>query len=291
MNLEEALVFRVNGVPLVGVLHRPPGSASPVGLVVVVGGPQYRVGSHRQFVLLARCLARAGIVVLRFDLTGMGDSGGDPATFETADLDVAGALDILMATCREVRCVVLWGLCDGASAALMYAARDPRVSGLVLLNPWVRTPAGLARAHLRGHYLQRLFSRAYWQKVLRDPATLIASVRGLGRDVAAAQAMHDAEPLPGATPAPSPGSFLGRMLEGARRFQGPVLVLLAGRDLTAAEFKTLLATHRVWRRAFSRRAVRSLELADADHTFSSQSRRDWVADRTLEFVRAIAAAR
>jgi hypothetical protein len=29
---------------------------------------------------------------------------------------------------------VIWGLCDGASAAMFYAEQDRRVSGLVLLN-------------------------------------------------------------------------------------------------------------------------------------------------------------
>ena len=39
-------------------------------MVIVVGGPQYRAGSHRQFTLLARHIAAAGYPVLRFDARG-----------------------------------------------------------------------------------------------------------------------------------------------------------------------------------------------------------------------------
>lgn len=292
MSVEETVVFHADEAPLVGVLHRPPGPALPVGVVVLVGGPQYRVGSHRQFVLLARRLAEAGVAVLRFDFAGMGDSGGTPVTFETAERNVAAALDTLLKRCRDVRCVVLWGLCDAASAALMYAARDARVSGLVILNPWVRTPAGLARAQLRGHYLQRFVSRAYWLKVMCSPATLLASARSLGRDLATAgTGPHGPVPHPGdpVTAGGSPReSFLERMLAGARQFRGRTLLLLAGKDLTAGEFKALLGSNSAWRRAFSRESVRRCELPDADHTFSSRERRDWAADRTLEFVRSLA---
>ncbi|KAB8057318.1 hydrolase 1, exosortase A system-associated, partial [Janthinobacterium violaceinigrum] len=58
---------------LVGILSLP-AAPGPRGVLIVTGGPQYRVGSHRQFVLLARALAAQGVPVLRFDLRGMGDS-------------------------------------------------------------------------------------------------------------------------------------------------------------------------------------------------------------------------
>lgn len=64
------------------MLHHPNEHEVPLGLLMVVGGPQYRVGSHRQFVLLARDLAAAGIPVFPFDYRGMGDSTGQARDFE-----------------------------------------------------------------------------------------------------------------------------------------------------------------------------------------------------------------
>ena len=63
---ERPVQFSCGTDRLLGILH-PGAPDSERGVLVVVGGPQYRVGSHRQFVLLARALAAAGIPVLRFD--------------------------------------------------------------------------------------------------------------------------------------------------------------------------------------------------------------------------------
>ena len=74
--IEQALTFDCDGERLVGVVAVPERPV-PVGVLIVVGGPQYRAGSHRQFVHLARRLAGAGIAAMRFDYRGMGDASGD----------------------------------------------------------------------------------------------------------------------------------------------------------------------------------------------------------------------
>src|SRR5258706_1742827 len=91
---ERALGFDCEGDALVGILHEP-ADAADIGVVVIVGGPQYRAGSHRQFVVLARAIADAGFAVLRFDVRGMGDSAGAPRSFETVGADVAAAIAAL----------------------------------------------------------------------------------------------------------------------------------------------------------------------------------------------------
>lgn len=93
---ERARVFRVDGDELVGILHAGPEQARR-GVLIIVGGPQYRVGSHRQFLLLARRLAADGIPVFRFDYRGMGDAGGAARTFEEVSADLRTAIDVFMA--------------------------------------------------------------------------------------------------------------------------------------------------------------------------------------------------
>ena len=89
--------------------------------------------------------------MLRFDVRGMGDSSGTPPGFERIEDDIAAAIDALLAAVPETSGVVLWGLCDGASAALLYldTTHDTRVVGLGIANPWVRSEVGLARTRVR----------------------------------------------------------------------------------------------------------------------------------------------
>ena len=71
---ENAIRFDCNGAPLVGILHKPERRTKRGILIAVAGGPQYRVGGHRQLVLWARRMAAEGYAVFRFDYRGWGDS-------------------------------------------------------------------------------------------------------------------------------------------------------------------------------------------------------------------------
>ncbi len=178
---EHALQFSCDDAALIGILSRPRQAATR-GVLVVVGGPQYRAGSHRQFTLLARALAAQGIPVLRFDYRGMGDSEGAARDFEAVSADLRAAIDEFFRQVPTLRDVAIWGLCDGASAALFYAAGDPRVAGLALLNPWVRSTASYARTTLRHYYLARLRQGEFWRKLLGgrfDVRAAAASLRQL----------------------------------------------------------------------------------------------------------------
>ena len=283
---ETALVFACEGAELLGVFHPgAPGASS--GVLLVVGGPQYRVGSHRQFVLLARELAAAGVPVLRFDYRGMGDADGEFAGFEQIDADIAAAIDAFSAQLPALREIVLWGLCDAASAALFYAWRDPRIAGLVLLNPWLRTEAGQARAYLRHYYLARLANPELWRKIRRGEFQFSAALRSLlalfkqtRRDDSSSVAVPQPATVSETTALPE------RMAESWRRFAGPILLILSGDDLTAAEFRDTTRASRHWRRLLARPQVTLQELPEANHTFSRREWRDQVAAWTREWLRA-----
>ena len=264
---EEGLLFEGAGTTLVGVLARPPRArpVSGIGVVIVVGGPQTRVGSHRQFVALARTLAAAGHVVLRFDYRGMGDSGGAARDFLSVEPDIEAAVTALQAAAASVRSVALWGLCDGASAALLYChrRRDPRVDRLVLLNPWVRSPEGLARMQVKHYYRQRLLERAFWLKLLsgRVAWRALSDLARTVRTLAAGRAATTDEAVSG-TPFPA------RMAAACNAFDGSILLLLSENDYTAKEFIELADSDAAWRQALARPALARRDITGADHTFS-----------------------
>lgn len=281
---DEALSFDCGGDTLVGILSRPQ-SAGPRGVLVVVGGPQYRAGSHRQFTLLARHLAVDGIPAMRFDYRGMGDSDGDARGFDDVGDDLRAAIDAFFAAVPSMREVVLWGLCDGASAIALYAPGDARVTGVVLLNPWVRTADGIARATLKHYYRARLLDPDLWRKVVRgrfDVAGSLRSLAGLVR--AAASARNDGGGADGTQPA-AREALPDRMRAGLGAFNGRMLLVVSGADLTAREFCDLAGADRQWKRLLGGARVTRRDIDNADHTFSRRAWRDQVAAWTSEWVK------
>lgn len=255
---EAPVIFECNGDQLVAILHRTNDPGVRPGVLIVVGGPQYRVGSHRQFALMARYLASAGYPVMRFDFSGMGDSEGLPRSFESVGDELRAAVQVFEAALEHAKPkIVLFGLCDAASVILMHAHELDSVRAIAIANPWVRTEAGEARSYVRHYYFQRLRQPAFWAKLLKGEVRVFRSALGflqkLRRTAAADRSTQ---------------GFIARMLRGIQQFAGPILVLCSGRDLTAGEFEDLCRADRAWQQAMTRPGVELIRLPQADHTFS-----------------------
>jgi len=257
---EEALLIPGPDAGMLGIVSRP-AQGQPMertGVVIVVGGAQYRAGSHRMFVQLARHLATAGYPVLRFDLPGMGDSPGEPVSFEDTAPHIGAAFSALQAQQPGLDRVVLWGLCDGASACLLYlqATQDPRVSGLALLNPWVRSETSLAQARVKHYYRQRLREPDFWRKLLLGGVGWQA-LQGMATNLRRMRQPQESR------------GFQDRMAQGLRGFRGRVLLLLSETDLTAQEFQEQALNQAAWVEAMLQASVTRCVLPLADHTCSS----------------------
>lgn len=272
MTSERVLRFECDGEPMLGILAESALDAQ-TGVVIVVGGPQYRVGCHRQFVLLARRLAERGIPVFRFDYRGMGDSPGEPRVFTDIDRDIAAAVTAFTAACPSVRRVVLWGLCDAASALLLYwrASGDERLGGLIMLNPWVLSDQALARSQLKHHFRKRLLEADFWRRLVRGQVSFTENLQVL---LTARR---------GGEEGPQQESYRSDMAAALASFPGPVLLVLSGRDPTAQGFVDY-AEEMGWRGLLERPGVTVHSMPDADHTFTSAELRAAVEGVTLDWI-------
>lgn len=289
---ERALTFGCGDARLVAVISSPQ-RPSRRGVLVIVGGPQYRAGSHRQFTVLCRALAGQGIPAMRFDYRGMGDAEGDMQTFEDVRPDIRAAIDRFCIELPEMSEIVLWGLCDAASAALLYADSDPRVRGMVLVNPWVRTEAGLAQTRLRHYYLARIADREFWRRVAHGEFAIAAAARSFAQTLSAAfgpgnrvRAVQGGVAAASNTPGAVGATLPERMARGLSRFKGEALLVLSGKDLTAQEFRGVVRASGQWRKLLSGNRVRRNELAAADHTFSRREWRDQVIGWTASWIKS-----
>jgi pimeloyl-ACP methyl ester carboxylesterase len=152
---------------LLAIVTRPaavaPASDEPA-IVILNTGIVHRVGHNRMYVTLARELARHGRTVVRFDFSGIGDSEAreDGVPPLQACLEEIGlVLGWLEATHRMSR-FILVGLCSGADHAVLYAQTDPRVTGLVLMDPTI-PPTPRYYYH---YVMQRLRRPQSWFSVL-----------------------------------------------------------------------------------------------------------------------------
>ena len=133
-------------------------------------------------VALARALAGAGYPAIRIDLTGLGDS---PARATSGDLETRVRSDIEEAISAAMQATnasdaVLYGMCSGAMNAHFAGTDDPRVRGLVLVDPyaWPTTKFRLIRygSALRDRERITGFIRRLLDRVLRSPRSVVRAL-------------------------------------------------------------------------------------------------------------------
>lgn len=275
---EEAHILTCNQRKLVSILHLPK-SPKKRGVLIIVGGPQYRVGGHRYFVTLARALAAAGYAVMRFDYRGMGDSEGVYPGFENLEDDIRTAIDALFDAVPALEEVGLWGLCNAASAAAFYVASDRRVDRIMLLNPWVRDDDAYDVVLLRHYYARRAFEATFWRGLLSGKTRIFDFPRLLWR-IAVRKISRKRVDNHG----PAASLLAHKLAAALSRFKGEVQLVLSGRDLTAKEFEQEVARLDVWNDIKSSPRFSTLRLDEADHTFSEPEWSEKVTKATHDWL-------
>ena len=155
---EQAVLFG-SWTSLVGIVTKAvsPASANRPAIVILNTGIIHRVGHHRMFVTMSRALAAVGYTVLRFDFSGIGDSSPRYDGLSLVDAcmaEIREALDWLERDGAASR-MILIGLCSGADHAVLYGHTDPRIVGLVLMDPSI-PPTLRYYVHYIGRRLRRL---------------------------------------------------------------------------------------------------------------------------------------
>ncbi len=212
--MRELIVFECEGEQLAGSLDRASGTT---GVLMVTGGSQTRIGSHRMYEHLANELSEHDYPCFRFDRRGVGDSSGTDPGYRGSGPDLAAALKVFSEACPHLQTIIGFGLCDGGTALALFGS--PRLDGLVLANPWMvevddDVPAPAA---IRAHYRQRLKSVEGWKRLLTGALSFRKLLNGLAR----------------LARTPAVNTLAADMAAALRTSRMPVTVLLAERDNTA----------------------------------------------------------
>ena len=242
--MRRLLTFPCDGMTLAATLD---GGADEIGLLMVTGGSQTRVGSHRMYERLAGSLSESRISCLRFDRRGVGDSEGDDPGFRGSAPDLAAAVAAFRREAPAVRRLFGFGLCDGATALALHGGALA-LDGLILVNPWLVEAAADTppAAAVRAHYRERLLSLDGWKRLLTGAVDLRKLWRGIARLFRREDATLTAETA-----------------NALRRLGLPTCVILAAGDATAIAARSALKSS-----DFNGLGIDIQELDSDSHTFA-----------------------
>lgn len=150
----------------------------PVVALLTNSGVIPRSGPNRMNVHLARHLAAMGIPSVRFDLTGLGDSGRPATPLPLMAQWVADTRNVMDHAVQQYGCdrFLMVGFCSGAEVAHLVALEDARLRGAVLWDLYAYpTPASKLRS--LAYRLQRLGCRGLARKATHRLLALLPRQR------------------------------------------------------------------------------------------------------------------
>ena len=162
--------------PLIGVVCEPEIiDVRRPAVLIFNSGVMHHIGSCRLSVKLARSFSDIGILSVRFDFSGIGDSNtrrGNGSFSKTAPLEAKEIMDYLQAK-RGIKKFVLYGLCSGADAAYETALIDERVVAYSQIDAYCyRTP----RFYYQ-YYKAKAFKIRCWVNLCKRIMTKVSSIK------------------------------------------------------------------------------------------------------------------
>jgi pimeloyl-ACP methyl ester carboxylesterase len=281
---ERTLLFG-EGKSLVGIVTEPATAAAATARPAVIllnAGVLHRVGPNRLHVRLARRLAEAGFLVMRFDYSGTGDSrprDGSLPFVRSALAETRQCMDLLSAT-RGVDRFLLAGLCSGADNALFAAGQDPRVVGAALLEPYTVPGPGF----LLYQYRRKLLNPLAWLRLLGGRSEILGMLLARRKKAPA--------PAPAAPVVEAPQERrVDSMVPSREEFVKQVETLLA-RDVRLclvyssegpAYFNYLQLLRKALRRALKKGQARLHVRRHTDHAFTPLAAQDFLMDAVSDW--------
>jgi len=153
-------------VPLTAIVAAPKDiDPDKPAVLILNSGIMHHVGACRLSVKIARQLAENGILNIRFDLSGIGDSAprtGTASFHETAIKEITEVMDYLQEK-RGIKKFIAYGLCSGADASYDIALADERIVGIAQIDPYCyRTWSWYVK-----HYGPKLFKLDVWINAIK----------------------------------------------------------------------------------------------------------------------------
>jgi pimeloyl-ACP methyl ester carboxylesterase len=281
------------GPGLFGILAEPAnlgaaGDRAETAILMINVGTNHRVGPNRLYVKMARAWAARGYRSLRFDLAGIGDSRSAAGYAHTRLYSKGSTVDVGAAIARlgglGVKRFILVGLCSGAYVAFQTALADPRVTGLVLINPrrldWSEgetLQSAMQRSYKSSHFYRRaLLQPQTYRRLLQGEI----DVRGIaGRLAALARARFERAGRRLLGRAPDEENVLANMRLLSQRGTDILLIVAEADDgLDYLEYH-IGPRGRLMRNAAN---FRMLMVSGADHTLSHTDSQRRVIDAVRE---------
>ncbi len=266
--LPTPLIWSCNNSNMVGFIHTPERPADQA-VILVAGGTQTRIGPHRILVDVAQHLAAMGIAVLRFDVRGRGDSGGEYPGFEKLEADIDSARAALLKAIPAVRQVFLLGHCDGAAACAFAVAKGIDANGLILLNPWART-AETSASYANASQTKNLSNIGKWKRIFTGKVNVFTALKSLFKSV-----MSSAPIVVPAT------GLLADWQRAWATLSCPTLVITGENDASGHEFLALLPSLR-GHPSLSREVIES-----GDHSFSTPRQKAALLDLITQWLQRV----